>query len=66
MKVVKDLIEMAPRMPFFMTSGDILLSMARLDAAAQAYKRALSIRPDSPQILLNYGRALIASGEATT
>ena len=26
---------------------------------------AISIRPDSPQILLNYGRALIASGEAT-
>ena len=66
MKVVKDLIEMAPQDAFFYEfSGDILLSMARPDAAAQAYRRALSIRPDSPQILLNYGRALIASGEPT-
>ena len=54
---------MAPQDAFFYEfSGDILLSMAKPEAAARAYKRAISIRPDSPQILLNYGRALIAGG----
>jgi len=42
--------------------GDILLSMAQPLDAAQAYETAISLRPHSPQILLNYGRALIASG----
>ena len=66
MKVVKDLIEIAPQDAFFHEfSGDILLSMAKPNAAARAYKRAISIRPDSPQMLLNYGRALIASNKAT-
>ena len=61
--VVDNLIEMAPQDAFFYEfSGDILLSMAKPEAAARAYKRAISIRPDSPQILLNYGRALIAGG----
>ena len=66
MAVIDNLIEMAPQDAFFHEfSGDILLSMAKPDAAARAYTRALSIRPDSPQILLNYGRALIASGKVT-
>ena len=64
--VVDNLIEMAPQDAFFHEfSGDILLSMAKPNAAARAYKRAISIRPDSPQMLLNYGRALIASNKAT-
>ena len=40
--------------------GDILLSMAKPDAAATAYEKALELRPNSPQIQLNLGRALIA------
>ena len=40
--------------------GDILLSMAKAKAAAAAYETALTFRPDSPQILVNLGRALIA------
>ena len=62
--VIDDLIDMAPQDPFFHEfRGDVLLSMAKPDAAALAYERAISIRPDSPQILLNYGRALVASGK---
>jgi len=41
--------------------GDILLSMAKPDAAAMAYERALTLRPNSPQIQLNLGRSLIAT-----
>ena len=64
--VINNLIEMAPQDAFFHEfSGDILLSMGKPDAAARAYKQAISIRPDSPQILLNYGRALVANGKAT-
>ena len=62
--VIDDLIDMAPQDPFFHEfRGNVLLSMAKPDVAALAYKRAISIRPDSPQILLNYGRALVASGK---
>ena len=43
--------------------GDILLSMAKADAAAAAYETALRFRPDSPQILVNLGRALIATND---
>ncbi len=64
MAIIDNLIEMAPQDTFFHEfSGDILLSMAKPEEAARAYKRAISIRPDSPQILLNYGRALIAGGK---
>ena len=64
--VIDHLIDMAPQDPFFHEfRGDILLSMAKPDAAALAYKTAISIRPESPQILLNYGRALIASSKTT-
>ena len=65
LSLTDDLIDMAPQDPFFHEfRGDVLLSMARPNAAALAYERAISMRPDSPQILLNYGRALIASGNA--
>ena len=43
--------------------GDILLSMAKAKAAAAAYETALRLRPDSPQILVNLGRALIATND---
>ena len=63
---IDNLIEMAPHDAFFHEfRGDILMSMAKPEAAAKAYQRAIFIRPDSPQILLNYGRALIASGRPT-
>ena len=65
MTVIDNLIKMTPQDAFFHEfRGDILMSMAKPEAAAQAYKQAISLRPDSPQILLNYGRALIASGRA--
>ena len=65
MTVIDNLIKMTPQDAFFHEfRGDILMSMAKPKAAAQAYEQAISIRPDSPQILLNYGRALIASGKA--
>ena len=50
-----------PTDPFYHEfRGDILLSMAKAKAAAAAYETALTFRPDSPQILVNLGRALIA------
>jgi predicted Zn-dependent protease len=65
MTVIDNLIKMTPKDPFFHEfRGDILMSMAKPEAAAQAYEQAISLRPDSPQIFLNYGRALIASGRA--
>ena len=63
--VIDRLIVMVPDDPFFHEfRGDILLSMAQPNASALAYETAISLRPDSPQILLNYGRSLIASGRA--
>ena len=53
-----------PNDPFYHEfRGDILLSMAKADAAAAAYETALRFRPDSPQILVNLGRALIATND---
>ena len=50
-----------PTDPFYHEfRGDILLSMAKAKAAAAAYETALTFLPDSPQILVNLGRALIA------
>jgi len=61
--VIDRLINMAPDDPFFHEfRGDVLLSMATPDGSALAYETAISLRPDSPQILLNYGRSLIAGG----
>ena len=37
--------------------------MAKAEAAAAAYETALTFRPDSPQILVNLGRALIATND---
>ncbi|MGB2258067.1 MAG: tetratricopeptide repeat protein, partial [Candidatus Puniceispirillaceae bacterium] len=63
--VIDRLIDMVPDDPFFHEfRGDILLSMAQPNASALAYETAISLRPDSPQILLNYGRSLIAGGRA--
>ena len=53
-----------PADPFYHEfRGDILLSMANAEAAAAAYETALRFRPDSPQILVNLGRALIATND---
>ncbi|MDC0993558.1 M48 family metalloprotease [Alphaproteobacteria bacterium] len=53
-----------PADPFYHEfRGDILLSMAKAEAAAAAYETALTFRPNSPQILLNLGRALIATND---
>jgi predicted Zn-dependent protease len=63
--VIDRLIEKAPDDPFFHEfRGDVLLSMAKPSASALAYEKAISLRPDSPQILLNYGRSLVAGGRA--
>ena len=62
--VINRSIDMVPDDPFFHEfRGDILLSMAKPDESALAYETAISLRPDSPQILLNYGRSLIAGGQ---
>ena len=53
-----------PADPFYHEfRGDILLSMAKPEAAAAAYETALTFRPNSPQILVNLGRALIATND---
>ena len=53
-----------PTDPFYHEfRGDILLSMAKPEAAAAAYETALTFRPNSPQILVNLGRALIATND---
>ena len=41
-------------------AGDLDMSAARPDRAAVHYRQALSLQPDSPQISLSLGRALIA------
>ena len=41
------------------------MSAARPEQAAAHYRAALSMRPDSPQISLSLGRALIASNNRT-
>jgi len=58
------LSEAHPSDPFYHEfRGDILLSMAKAEAAAAAYEKALTFRPSSPQILVNLGRALIATND---
>ena len=58
------LSEAMPGDPFYHEfRGDILLSMAKPDAAAMAYEKALVLRPNSPQIQLNLGRSLIATND---
>ena len=53
-----------PADPFYHEfRGDVLLSMAKPEAAAAAYETALTFRPNSPQILVNLGRALIATND---
>ena len=57
-----DLSKQCQRIPFIMNfRGDILLSMAKPNAAAMAYEKALALHPNSPQIQLNLGRSLVAT-----
>jgi predicted Zn-dependent protease len=61
-KLMNGLSETMPDDPFYHEfRGDILLSMAKPDAAAVAYEKALALHPNSPQIQLNLGRSLIAT-----
>ncbi|MDB2390557.1 M48 family metalloprotease [Alphaproteobacteria bacterium] len=61
---IDQLLTSAPDDAFFHEfRGDILLSMGQASDAASAYEAAVAIRPDSPQILLNLGRALIATNQ---
>ncbi len=61
-KLMSGLSRAMPDDPFYHEfQGDILLSMAKPDAAAIAYEKALALRPNSPQIQLNLGRSLIAT-----
>lgn len=58
------LIAAAPKDPYFHEfKGDIMMSMAQPIAAAASYERAITIRPNSPQIKLLLGRALIATND---
>ena len=61
-KLMSGLSRAMPDDPFYHEfQGDILLSMAKPNAAAIAYEKALALRPNSPQIQLNLGRSLIAT-----
>ena len=62
--LMDDLTREHPDDPYYHEfRGDILLSMANPVAAATAFEAAINLRPDSPQILLNLGRALIATND---
>ena len=64
--IIDRLVKAEPKDPFFYEfRGDVLMSLAKPQAAATAYEKALSHRNNSPQILLNLGRALIASGQSS-
>ena len=43
-------------------AGDIALSAGNIETSVTAYQNALDIAPDSPQISVSLGRALIAGG----
>lgn len=61
-ELMHGLSEAMPDDPFYHEfRGDILLSMAKPDAAAIAYEKALALRPNSPQIQLSLGRSLVAT-----
>lgn len=63
---IDSLIDAQPQDPYFHEfKGDILMSMAQPENAAAAYETAISHRPESPQIQLQLGRALIATGDDT-
>ena len=63
---IDSLIEAQSRDPFLHEfRGDILMSMALPSTAAASYEKAISLRPESPQIELLLGRALIATGDKT-
>ena len=66
LELIDSLIEVQPQDPYFHEfRGDILMSIAQPSAAATAYENAIRLRPNSPQIELLLGRALIATGDKT-
>ena len=63
---IDNLIKVQPQDPFLHEfRGDILMSMAQPSIAAASYEMAISLRPNSPQIELLLGRALIATNDKT-
>ena len=57
------LVARHPEDPYFHEfRGDVLFALAKPQEAAAAYRRSLSLRPESALIQINLGRALIASG----
>ena len=63
-ELMNGLCRAMPDDPFYHEfRGDILLSMAKPYAAAMAYEKALTLRPNSPQIQMNLGRSLIATNK---
>ncbi len=66
LKRIDSLIEAKPKDPFFNEfRGDVLMSMGQPLKAVASYEQAVSLRPNSPQIELLLGRALIATGDKT-
>ena len=60
------LMETHPEDAFFHElSGDIAFASGDTTRAADAYRTALSLFPDAPQIALSLGRVLIASGDSS-
>ena len=65
-KLITDSLAVSPDDPWLEEfAGDVDMSAARPEQAAAHYRAALSMRPDSPQISLSLGRALIASNNRT-
>ena len=64
LKRIDQLISKFNRDPYFHEfRGDILMSLARPADAAAAYEDSLSLKPESAQIRLSLGRALIATND---
>ena len=57
------LTETFPTDPYFQEfAGDVALSGGDIDASILSYRKVLDISPDSPQVAVSLGRALIAGG----
>ncbi len=63
-KRIDKLISREPKNPYFYElKGQMLLEFSRVEKSAQAYAKALQIRPDSPLIQIAYAHALIQSAK---
>ncbi len=60
---IERLTAMFPTDPYFHEfAGDIALSRGDIDSSILSYRKVLDISPDSPQVAVSLGRALIAGG----